>query len=93
MVRLVSSESLSPWLVDGCFLLVSSPGLPSVCVCVLISLFLKNKFIYFIYLFLAALGLCCCAQVFSSCGERGLLYVVVRGLLIAAASPVAEHGL
>ena len=30
-------------------------------------------FIYLIYLFLTVLGLCCCAQVFSSCGERGLL--------------------
>ena len=43
-------------------------------------------------LFLAALGLCCCAQAFSSCGERGLLFVAVRGLLIAVASLVAEHG-
>ena len=32
------------------------------------------------------MGLCCCAQAFSSCGERGLLFVVVRGLLIAVAS-------
>ena len=30
---------------------------------------------------------------FSSCGERGLLFVVVRGLLIVVASLVAEHGL
>ena len=29
------------------------------------QLFCFNKFIYFIYLFLAALGLCCCAQAFS----------------------------
>ena len=29
--------------------------------------------IYFIYLFLSALGLLCCARAFSSCGERGLL--------------------
>ena len=29
----------------------------------------------------------------SSCGERGLLFVVVRRLLIAVASLVAEHGL
>ena len=50
------------------------------------------KFIYLIYLFLAALGLRCCAQTFSSCGERGLLFVVVRGLLIVMASLVAEHG-
>ena len=28
-----------------------------------------------------------------SCGERGLLFVVVGGLLIAVASLVAEHGL
>ena len=40
----------------------------------------------FIYLFLAALGLRCCARAFSSCGERGLLFVAVRGLLVAVAS-------
>ena len=53
-----------------------------------------SLFIYlFIYLLLAALGLRCCSQAFSSCGERGLLFVAVRGLLIAVASLVAEHGL
>ena len=52
-----------------------------------------NKFIYFIYFFLAALGLRCCPRAFSSCGERGLLFVAVRRLLIVVASPVAEHGL
>ena len=52
-----------------------------------------NKFIYFIYLLLATLGLCCCARAFSSCGERGLLFVAVRRLLIAMASLVAEHRL
>ena len=50
-------------------------------------------FYKFIYLFLAALGLRCCAQAFSSCGERGLLFVTVHGLLIAVASLVVEHGL
>ena len=50
-------------------------------------------FIYFIYLVLAALGLRCCTQAFSSCGERGLLFVVVCGLLSAVASLVAEQGL
>ena len=30
-----------------------------------------NKFIYFRYLILAALGLCCCTWAFSSCGEGG----------------------
>ena len=29
----------------------------------------------------------------SSCGERGLLFVAVRGLLIALASLAAERGL
>ena len=48
-------------------------------------------FIYLFYLFLAALGLCCCAWAFSSCGERGLLFVAVHGLLIAVASLVVEH--
>ena len=49
--------------------------------------------ICFIYLFLAAFCLRCCAGAFSSCGERGLLFIAVRGLLIAVASLVAEHGL
>ena len=58
-----------------------------------VFLFFLYKFIYlFIYL-LAALGLRCCARAFSSCGERGLLFVVVCGLLNAMASLVAEHGL
>ena len=43
-------------------------------------------------LFLAVLGLHCCTRAFSSCGSRGLLFVAVRGLLIAVASLVAEHG-
>ena len=42
---------------------------------------------------MAALGLCCCAPAFSSSGERGLLFVVVRGLLNEVASLVAGHGL
>ena len=48
--------------------------------------FFFNLFIYFIYLFLAALGLPCCVRAFSSCGEWGLLFVAVRGLLIVVAS-------
>ena len=55
------------------------------------------KFFFFLinlfYLFLAALGLHCCAQAFSSRGEWGLLFVVVRGLLIVVASFVAEYRL
>ena len=51
-------------------------------------------FFFLIYfLFLAALGLCCCAQAFSSCDERGLLFVAVRRLLTLVASFVVERGL
>ena len=53
--------------------------------------FFKKKL--FIYLFLAALGLRCCAWAFSSCGEWGLLLVAVCGLLLAVASFVVEHRL
>ena len=55
--------------------------------------FLFLIFKIFIYLFLAALGLRCCVRAFSSCGEWGLLFVVVHGLPIAVASLVAEVGL
>ena len=47
----------------------------------------------FIYLILAVLGLRCCVRAFSSCGEWGLHFIAVRGLLIAVASRVSEHGL
>ena len=46
-----------------------------------------------IYLFLAALGRHCWEGAFSSCGERGLLFVAVHVFLIAVASLVAEHRL
>ena len=42
---------------------------------------------------MAALGLRSCARAFSSCSERGLLFIAVCGLLIAVASLVAEHRL
>ena len=50
-------------------------------------------FLNLFYLFLAALGLHCYTWAFSSCSEEGLLFVAVRGLLIAVSSLVAEHGL
>ena len=53
--------------------------------------FLKNLFCLF--LFLAVLGLRCCMWAFSSCGERGPLFIAVHRLLIAVTSLVAEHGL
>ena len=45
----------------------------------------RPYFFFSIYLFLAALGLRCYMPASSSCGERGLL--------MAAASPAAEHQL
>ena len=57
---------------------------------------IMELFIYlciYLFLFLAALGLRCCVRVFSSCGEWGLLFTAVRGLLIAVTSLAAGHGL
>ena len=42
---------------------------------------------------MAVLGLRFCARAFSSCGERGLLFIVVLGLLTIVASLVTEHRL
>ena len=51
-------------------------------------------FIYlFMYLFLAVLGLRFCARAFSSCGERGPLFIAVRGPLTIVASLFAENKL
>ena len=57
-----------------------------------VDIFLK---IYlFIHLFiLVVVDLCCCARVFSNCGEQGLLFVVVCGILTVVASLVAEQRL
>ena len=56
-------------------------------------IFFIDLFNLFIYLFLAVLGLRCCVWAFPSCGEWGLLFVAVCGLLIAVAFLFAEHGL
>ena len=67
----------------------------------------ERLLVLFMYLFLAALGLRCCARAFSSCGELGLLFVAVRRLPIhcggffccgawalgTRASVVVAHGL
>ena len=58
-----------------------------------ITFFLKKFYLFYLFLFLAVLGLRCCVWAFSSCGEWGLLFVAVRRLLIAVASLVAEQGL
>ena len=61
---------------------------------IFIYLFIYLFIIYLLtYLLMAVLGLRCCMQAFSSCGERGLLFVVVRGLFTVVASLVVEHRL
>ena len=40
----------------------------------------------YLFIYLAALGLRCCTRAFSSCGERGLLFIVVHRPLIAVGS-------
>ena len=53
---------------------------------------------FFLFLFLAALGLRCCTQAFSGHGrgyslsQEGLLFVAVSRLLTAMVSLVVEHG-
>ena len=42
---------------------------------------------------MAVLGLRCCTRAFSSCGERGLLFVAVHRLLIAVASRCGARAL
>ena len=50
----------------------------------------KDRFFFsfykFIYLFLAVLGLRFCVRAFSSCGERGPLFITVCGALTVVAS-------
>ena len=53
--------------------------------------FIIFKIYLFIYFWLHWVLVVACG-LFSTCGERGLLFVVVHGLLVAVASLV-EHGL
>ena len=53
--------------------------------------FLKTKFIYFTLFIFGFAQSSLLRTSFSSCGERGLLFVAVLMLLIVVASLVAEH--
>ena len=57
-----------------------------------IYLFIYFKIYLFIYLFMAALGLYCCVQAFSTCSELRLLFVAVHRLLITVASLCCRAG-
>ena len=91
----IQSRSITPKVPSCPSVVTPSPYPKPLTTTGLFSFFLFcNKFIYlFIYLFLAALGLRCCARAFSGCGERGLVFVAVHGLLIVVASLVVEDGL
>ena len=54
-----------------------------------LTVFKEN--IYF--LFVAVLGLHCCAWAFSSCNEQGLATVVVAGGLFTVLAFLVDHGL
>ena len=71
-----------PWVIYKCVSFQIFGGFPDI--------FFVIDFFFF---FLAVLGLCFCTRAFSNCSKRGLLFVVLRGLLIAVASLVVEHGL
>ena len=81
-------EPVSPALAGG-FLTTAPPGKSSYSISAgRLAMFLSLPINLFI------IGcLHCCARVFSSCGEQGLLLAVVCGLLIVVASLVVEHRL
>ena len=68
-----------------------------VCYKVSSTLYILYKKFLFVYLFLAAQGLCCCTWTFSGCvqqrGGGANTFVVVCRFLIAVASLTVEHGL
>ena len=54
----------------------------------------KFFFFFLIYFIFGCVGSFVAAHgLFSSCGEQGLLFLAVHGILIAVASLVAEQGL
>ena len=56
----------------------------------MVALFFFTLFIFWLHcVFIAVCGL----SLVATCGERGLLFIGVRRLLIAVASLVAKHGL
>ena len=56
------------------------------------TVFFKKIYLFILFIF-GCVGSCCCVRAFSSCGEWGLLFVAVHGLLIVVASLAAEHRL
>ena len=88
-----ASLSRNPSFMLSSLVVRSLPGAPELNPAYQLCIFFLYIYLFYYFILLTALGLRCCARAFSSCGERGLLFVVVLGLLIAVASLVAEHGL
>ena len=61
--------------------------------CYLVSKYLETFLFFYLFIYLWLHWVFIAARAFSSCGEWGLLFVAVRGLLVAVASLIAEHGL
>ena len=59
----------------------------------LIHLTFEHEVVFFFLIFGCVGSSLLCVGFFPGCGERGLLFVTVCGLLIAVASLVAEHRL
>ena len=72
--------------------LLPIPGEPGEVGCEFIHLFLSFFFFLFIYFWLHWVFVTA-RRLFSSCGERGLLFVAARRLPTAVASLVVEHRL
>ena len=53
----------------------------------------QTALVWFCFVFCLRWVFVAARRLFSSCGKQGLLFVAVRGLLIAVASLVAEHAL
>ena len=61
--------------------------------CLFLQYILETNIIYFKFLVIAVLGLCCCLGIFLVATSGGYSLAVVHGLLIVVASLVAELGL
>ena len=58
-----------------------------------VSFFFKKIYLFYYFIFWLRWVFVAACGLFSGCSEQGLLFVAVRGLLIAVASLVAEHRL
>ena len=78
--------------LDTAIYQLCDPGLVIGLFLALLTFFKKINLLNLLFIF-GCDGSFYCAWAFSSCGERGLLFVLVCRLLIGVASLVAEYGL